>query len=108
MEKEHIVENKISFDRFKAMIADHFGLETEKISREVSFISDLGLDSLSLVNFIVKLEKKYGIRIEMESVWSMKNIGEAYDLFTGQVDPDRSGVSIDKSSFAGENKGAKE
>ncbi len=83
----------IGFDQFRRMAADHFGLEYDKVTRDVSFLGDLGIDSLSLINFIVKLEKKFGIKIELESVWSLANIGEAYDAFAGRIDPSHASSS---------------
>jgi acyl carrier protein len=70
-----------NFDQFKLMIADHLGVDVNRITKDTSFLNDLGIDSLSLVNFIIKLEKMYGIRIELDHVWRLKNIGEAYEIF---------------------------
>jgi acyl carrier protein len=71
----------VNFDQFKQMVADHFGFKTEQLLHATSFIDDLGIDSLSLVNFVIKLERKYGIKIEMDSVWQLKSIGEAFEIF---------------------------
>jgi acyl carrier protein len=82
----------VTYEEFVRMILDHFGLEQEKITRDTSFLDDLGVDSLSLVDFIVRLDKKYGIRIEMDGVFSLKNVGEAYALLVRKLE-ERSSVT---------------
>ena len=80
----------MSFIQFKEMIADHLGFDSNKLTRDTSFIDDMGIDSLSLVNFIIKLEMKYSVKIEMDKVWLLKNIGQAYDLFVQKVESKQS------------------
>jgi len=75
------MNSTISFIQFKAMVAEHLGVDNKLLKRDTSFIEDLGIDSLSLVNFILKLEKIFNIRIKIENVWTLKNIGNAYDIF---------------------------
>ncbi|HEX3043816.1 MAG TPA: acyl carrier protein [Bacillota bacterium] len=74
-----------SFDQFKLMIADHLGVDVNRITKDTSFLDDLGIDSLSLVNFIIKLEKMYQIKIELDHVWQLKNIGEAYEILRQRI-----------------------
>jgi len=50
-----------SFNDFKGMIADQLGVDIHSLNRDTSFSDDLGIDSLSFVNFIIKLEKKYNL-----------------------------------------------
>jgi acyl carrier protein len=83
----------MSFEQFKQVIADHFGVDAGRITKTTSFLDDLGLDSLSIINFIVRLEKKYAIKIEMDTLWRMKNIGEAYGIFMQRLNP------LDKTSL---------
>ena len=79
------MEKIINFNQFGEMIAQQLGVDQGLIMPETSLLDDLGIDSLSLVNVIIKLERKYNIRIEMDTVWKIKNIGEAYDIFIQKV-----------------------
>ena len=74
------MNQEISFEEFKQMISEYMGVDINKLHKEASFIEDLGVDSLSLVNFIVKVEKEYNFRIDSESGFILKNVGEAYDV----------------------------
>jgi acyl carrier protein len=75
------MDKAVSFHRFKEMIAHNLGVDIKGLTRDTSFLDDLGIDSLSLINFIITLEKTYDIRIEMDMIWTLKNIGGAYDMF---------------------------
>ena len=79
------MNNVITFHQFKEMIADHLGVPADILTKDTTFIDDLGIDSLRLVNFIIKLEKKYSIKIEMDKVWLLKNIGDAYNAFVQKI-----------------------
>lgn len=76
----------ISFEKFKFMISESMGIDAAKIDRETSFIDDLGVDSLSLVNFIIKVEKQFNIKFNIENAWILKNVGEVYDTFIGHLE----------------------
>jgi len=67
------------FDRIKAVLAEQFDLEPEKITRETDLMSDLGADSLDLVELIMTLEEEYGINATDESVYEHKTVGEISD-----------------------------
>jgi acyl carrier protein len=84
--KEFKVHRPPSFDQFKRMIADHFGFEEDRLEHATSFLDDLGIDSLSLINFVVKLEMKYGIKIDMDNVWDLQSVGEAYKIFRQKIE----------------------
>ena len=43
----------MSFDVYKQLISDFFGIDVNQIEREKSLINDFGIDSLSIINFIV-------------------------------------------------------
>ena len=49
--------------KVKKIVADHLGVEEEKVKNEASFIDDLGADSLDTVELVMKFQivklKKY-------------------------------------------------
>ena len=67
------------FDRIKAVLAEQFDMEPEKITRETDLMNDLGADSLDLVELIMTLEEEYGINATDESVYEHKTVGEISD-----------------------------
>jgi acyl carrier protein len=72
----------MSYNQFFDMVCESLGLDSKVVDGTTSFINDLGIDSLSLANFIIKLERQYAIKFDLTNVWELKNIREAYDRFT--------------------------
>ena len=43
--------------KVKKIVADHLGVEEEKVKNEASFIDDLGADSLDTVELVMAFEE---------------------------------------------------
>ncbi len=74
------VEQKI-----KDVIIDELGVEESEITREASFINDLGADSLAAAELVLKLEEEFDIEIEQEEADKITTVGAAIDLVTSKV-----------------------
>jgi acyl carrier protein len=75
--------NKWSFDEFRAMIAERLGIPAERIVAEASFLDDLAIDSVRMVELLLEFER-LGIEIPPESVWDLQTVGDAYDFYLKQ------------------------
>jgi acyl carrier protein len=71
----------VNYEQFVDMVCEEIGLDKSKLRDDTSFLNDLGIDSLTLANFIIKLEHRYFVKIELSNVWDLKNIKEAYNKF---------------------------
>lgn len=71
---------EITFDDFKTIVSDHLGIDVDTIESNSSFVKDFRIDSLSLVNFIIKLELKLGIKISNEKLIEMVNMEKAVEI----------------------------
>jgi acyl carrier protein len=49
-------------DRIKALIAEHFGIELDKLTSETE-IASFGIDSLAMIEFMFQMEEKFNIRM---------------------------------------------
>ena len=49
--------------KIKKIVADHLGIEEEKVTEEASFIDDLGADSLDTVELVMAFEEEFGSEI---------------------------------------------
>jgi len=67
------------FDKIKEVLAEQFELEPDTITRDTDLLSDLGADSLDLVELIMTLEEEYGINATDESIYEHKTVGEITD-----------------------------
>lgn len=60
MEKQEI------FERVKALIADHMGVDESDIKPVSRFEADLGGDSLDMVELVMDVESEFGISVPDE------------------------------------------
>jgi len=52
----------------------------EKFTPKASFLDDLGVDSIRMVELVLEFER-IGIKIPPESVWDIQTGGDAYDFY---------------------------
>jgi acyl carrier protein len=71
----------ITFEEFKHLLADVLQVEETKVVPEASFVSDLLVDSIKLVELMLGLEEN-GIKIPMEAAWDVQTVGDAYRVYT--------------------------
>ncbi|EFV12044.1 meromycolate extension acyl carrier protein AcpM [Segniliparus rugosus] len=58
------------------IIEEVTGIEPSEITPEKSFIDDLDIDSLSMVEIAVQTEDKYGVTIPDEDLTSLRTVGD--------------------------------
>lgn len=73
---------KMSFEQFRKLLAQELMLDEEKIVPEASFIEDLLVDSIRMVEMILRLEEE-GLDIPLEAAWQIETVGDAYQLLCG-------------------------
>ena len=67
-------------ERVVDIVAEQLGVEKDKISRETSFVNDLGADSLDTVELVMELEEEFNISIPDEAAEKIQKVGEAVDF----------------------------
>lgn len=53
------------------------GIEAAEVTIEKSFVADLEIDSLSLVEIAVRLEDRYSVKVPDEDLASLRTVGDA-------------------------------
>jgi acyl carrier protein len=53
------------------------GIDTAEVTVEKSFVDDLDIDSLSMVEIAVQAEDKFGVKIPDEQLAELKTVGDA-------------------------------
>ena len=64
-------------DQVKDIIAEELGLDREKVKDEAVLQTDLGADSLDIVELVMKLEDKFDMKIPEEDAEGLKTVGDA-------------------------------
>jgi|694.fasta_scaffold49193_6 acyl carrier protein len=63
--------------RITTIIVDKLGVDASAVKPEADFSNDLGADSLDKVEFIMDVEKEFGISIPDEEAEKLQTVGEA-------------------------------
>jgi acyl carrier protein len=66
-------------DQLAEIVNEVAGVETSEITSEKSFVDDLDIDSLSMVEIAVQVEDKFGVRMPDEELANLKTVGDAVD-----------------------------
>ena len=73
------------FEKIREALAAQFEVDPGKITRETDIMSDLGADSLDLVELIMTLEEEYGVSVLDDSVYEHKTLGEIADFIESLI-----------------------
>ncbi len=65
-----------SVDRIKKILVDRLGVDESKITENSSFVDDLGLDSLDIVELIMVFEEEFNLEIPDKDAEKMKTVGD--------------------------------
>jgi len=66
-------------DRVKKIVCNQMGTTPDKISRETSFVNDLGADSLDTVELVMEFEDEFEISIPDEDAEKIQTVGNAIE-----------------------------
>jgi acyl carrier protein len=66
-------------ERVIKIVAEQLGVEKEKITRDTSFVNDLGADSLDTVELVMELEEEFDITIPDEVAEKIQTVGQAIE-----------------------------
>jgi acyl carrier protein len=63
--------------RVREIIVNELGVEASKVTREASFVEDLGADSLDTVELVMAFEEEFELEIPDEDAEKMATVGDA-------------------------------
>lgn len=71
-------------ERIKKIVCNQMGTTPDKISRETSFVNDLGADSLDTVELVMEFEDEFEISIPDEDAEKIQTVGAAIEYISGK------------------------
>jgi len=73
------------FEQVKAILVETLSVDEDKVTPEARFQEDLETDSLDLVELVMTMEDKFGIKITDEEAAGIKTVGDAVDFVMGRL-----------------------
>ncbi|GGM61349.1 acyl carrier protein [Longimycelium tulufanense] len=71
------MSNEEILKELRAIVEEVAGVSPEDITEEKSFVDDLDVDSLSMVEIAVQAEDKFGVKIPDDQLANLKTVGDA-------------------------------
>jgi len=73
------IPDPFTFEAFQALLAELLKVDVQELRPEAYFITDLGVDSLRLLNMLLGLEE-LGFHASLEALWRIQTVGDAYQV----------------------------
>ena len=70
------------FERMKDLMVEMLDISRDEITDEAAFISDLGADSLDVVELAMAMEETLGIHIPVEDYRKLETVGDVRAYLT--------------------------
>ena len=74
----------LSFAGFQSVLADLLHLDVAQIKPEAYFITDLGVDSIRMVEVLLRLEE-LGVEVTLDLAWRIQTVEDAYLYYQQQA-----------------------
>jgi len=71
--------------KVKDIIVEQLGVNAEEVTRDASFIDDLGADSLDTVELVMAFEEEFNAEIPDEEAEKLKTVGDAVDYIQKKI-----------------------
>ena len=79
------VTNPSIDERVIRIVCNQMGTTPDKITKETSFVNDLGADSLDTVELVMEFEDEFEISIPDEDAEKIQTVGAAIDYITSRA-----------------------
>ncbi len=73
------------FEQVKVILVDTLSVDEDKVTMDARFQEDLETDSLDLVELVMTMEEKFGIKITDEEAAEIKTVGDAVDFVQRRI-----------------------
>ena len=62
-------------EKVKAILAEQFDVEEDKVTADTDLKEDLGADSLDVVDLLMSIEDEFGVEVPDDEIENIKTVG---------------------------------
>ena len=73
-----------ALSELQSLLVEQLGVDASEVVETASFSEDLNADSLDLVEMIMEMEDKFGVKIPDEDAEKIVTVGDAVDYITAR------------------------
>ena len=73
--------NKLSFGEFQVFLSNTLSIAVDELTPDASLLNDLAVDSLKLVELMLRFENQLGVSIPSQDAWEINTVGDAYNYY---------------------------
>lgn len=73
-------------ERVRKIVVEQLGVKEDEVTKEASFVDDLGADSLDTVELVMALEEEFKTEIPDEEAEKITTVQQAIDYITAHLD----------------------
>ncbi|MEU5993610.1 acyl carrier protein [Spirillospora sp. NPDC047418] len=77
--------DRLDKEELRVLIAEVLDLPVAEVTDEAHFLKDLEVDSLMALEIMVRLEKRYGLRLEESELESITTLDATYGLLDDRL-----------------------
>jgi acyl carrier protein len=81
------VSNEEILAELAAIVEEVAGVEAAEVTESKSFVNDLDIDSLSMVEIAVQAEDKFGVKIPDDELAKLNYVGDAVKYIAANLKP---------------------
>lgn len=74
-----------TFEKVKKIVCEKLGVDESRVTENASFVTELGADSLDVVEFVMEVEKEFKITIPDEEATKLVTVGDAVKYIDAHV-----------------------
>jgi len=78
------VDRAQALSELQSILVEQLGVDASEVVETASFSEDLNADSLDLVEMIMEMEDKFGVKIPDEDAEKIVTVGDAVDYITAR------------------------
>lgn len=75
----------MEFDKLKQVIASVLNVDPDELRPEMTFLEDLGADSLDIYQIMMGIESEFDIELDPEKVEKLSTVEDALNLLKSTV-----------------------